>query len=270
MRAPDDYPFDAAGPVGQYWLVHGAGFTVRRADGRKLGMVEEVVVDHLRGCAEALIVRPRRLSLRRRRRTIDAAAVAAVSPESQRFLLHSVPSRTAVWRARVEELRRRLAAACVVAGRRSRQVARTALLAGVALGGRTRRGGQRLESWLAAGSRPVERALLAVQRLLGRAGLAAAVRLGAATRIAARILGELGASAAARAAAASRKAATRATRAAAPPEVREPGTAQWQSDADGSLARERRGEAPTQRAARVRRRVGVGWNAGPGRRSRRG
>ena len=48
MPVPDDYPFDASSPVLRYWLINGAGFAVCRADGRELGVVEDVVVDPLR------------------------------------------------------------------------------------------------------------------------------------------------------------------------------------------------------------------------------
>jgi hypothetical protein len=87
-RRIEDYEFDAGSPVGRYWLVHGEGFTVCRADGRELGVVEHVVIDPVGPRARQLIVR------RGRRRTAVATdAVTAVSPASQQFLVASRPRR---------------------------------------------------------------------------------------------------------------------------------------------------------------------------------
>jgi hypothetical protein len=260
MRLPDDYEFDADGPVGQYWLVHGVGFTVYRADGQRLGVVEHVVVDPVGQRAEQVFVRRRGRFVRRRRMTIDAGAFDAVSPASQRFLVESAPSDAAApSRTGGRAIRRRAAASSLLAGQLLRRLA-----AGlVAAAGRARRAAPRLGSWLSARARTTGRVTLAVLRFLGRAAGAAARRLGAAARVAARVLGELAVLAAVIAAGAWRRAAARWASRTRPrdegaPASDDPAAPQWPSDADAPLGRETDGETPTPRlrvGARKRPRV---------------
>jgi hypothetical protein len=72
--------FSRGSNVLDYWLTRAEGFTVQPLGAR----VEEVVVAHPSGRAEALIVRSRRTG---RRRAIEAAAVAAVDPARQELEL---------------------------------------------------------------------------------------------------------------------------------------------------------------------------------------
>jgi hypothetical protein len=128
MSPFDDYAFEADGPVGRYWLVHGVGFDVCRGDGRQLGVVEEVVVDSMRQWAAYLIVR--RHGLFRRYARIDARSVEAVDPASQRFLLEPAPRRP----PRVGgAVRRRAAASRALAGRLVLGIAAGLVVAGRAL-----------------------------------------------------------------------------------------------------------------------------------------
>jgi hypothetical protein len=262
MHAPDDYPFDARGPVGRYWLVHGVGFTVCRADGRKLGVVEDVVVDPVRQYAERLIVRRRRVFLRRRKATFPASAIAAVAPGSQRFLVASARGASAAPVARaircasaaalglVREALRRLAGCLVVAGRLARRGASAGTRAVVVAARRARREAPRLESWLSAHAHATGRATATFLRFLGRSAFAAAARLGAAALVAARVLGDLAVLAAVLAAAAWRKAAARSTTRTPPPDEHEPAAAdpvpsQSGGDADAPLSRETSSEVRT-------------------------
>lgn len=207
MRAGDELLFEARSPVGRYWLINGAGFTVCRADGAKLGVVEEVVVDHVRARAEHVIVRPR--GLFRRRKTIAAGAVEAVVPASQLLVVAPAPRRTK---------RRSLT------GRALRRLA-----AGIATD-------------VVAARAVTRREVPKLGRRLGRWARTASVRLSEAARVAGRVLGELTVLAAVLATAAWRRAAAAlATPRALPPEsLDEP---QWPSDADAPLAREERGES---------------------------
>jgi hypothetical protein len=247
MRLPDDYEFDADGPVGRYWLVHGEGFTVYRADGRQLGVVEHVVVDPVVQRAEQVIVRRRGRVVRRRRTTVAAGAFEAVSPGSQRFLLESAPGGAAApSRAVGRGIRRGAAASSLAAGQLLRRLA-----AGlVAAAGRARREAPRLGSWLSSRARATGRVTLAVLRFLGRAAGAAARRIGAAARVAARVLGELAVLAAVIAAGAWRRAAERSARRTRPRDEGAPGSddpaAPYRpSDADAPLGRETGDETPT-------------------------
>jgi hypothetical protein len=278
MHAPDDYPFDAGGPVGRYWLVHGVGFTVYRADGRRLGVVEDVVVDPVRQHAERLIVRRRRALFRRRKATFPASAVEAVAPGSQRFLVASARGASAAPAARAirgagaaalgfaHELLRRLAGGLVVAGRLARRGASAGTRAVVAAAGRARREAPRLESWLSARAQATGRATATFLRFLGRSAFAAAARLRAAALIAARVLGDLAVLTAVLAAAAWRRAAARSThRTPLPrehgPAAADPVASESGSDADAPLSRETSSEvrapagAPEEPEASPRRRA---------------
>jgi hypothetical protein len=84
--------FPRGSPVLEYWLAHAEGLVVQPLGAR----VEEVVVAAAPGGrADTLIVRSR---LIRRRRTIPAAAIAAVEPSSARLLLDA-PGQGAAGRA---------------------------------------------------------------------------------------------------------------------------------------------------------------------------
>jgi hypothetical protein len=82
--APSTHVFARGSRVLDYWLTRAEGFTVQPIGAR----VEEVVVGHPSGRAEALIVRSRGI---RRRRAIEADAIAAVDPSRRRLLLTSKP-----------------------------------------------------------------------------------------------------------------------------------------------------------------------------------
>ena len=266
MPVPDDYPFDASSPVLRYWLVNGAGFAVCRADGRELGIVEDVVVDPLGQHAEQVIVHRRRRIVGRRRATIDARAFEAVSPAAQRFLVESAsggasagrPVRRAGSGSRVlaGELLRSFAAGLLLAGRVARIGARAVAHAAVAAAGRTRRESPRLQARLSSSTRT------------------AATRLAAAARVVARALGDLAVLAAVFVAAAWRRvaAASSSRKPIDSGERREPDKAEWRSDADADapLGRETGGESPSpareQREATTRRSAP---EAGPDRRSDR-
>lgn len=114
-RQPHSFPRGSA--VLEYWLVHAEGLVVQPHGGR----VERVVVGLPAGRAEALIVRS---SITGRRRTIPAAAIAAVEPSGGRLLLD----------ARKKSTRPRLLTPERIAGARARldDGGRAALLGGAA------------------------------------------------------------------------------------------------------------------------------------------
>lgn len=72
--------FSRGSTVLDYWLVHAEGLTIQPLGAR----VEEVVVTAPIGHAESLVVRSR---VTRRRKTIPADAIAAVSPSAGELLL---------------------------------------------------------------------------------------------------------------------------------------------------------------------------------------
>ena len=72
--------FSRGSTVLDYWLAHAEGLTIQPLGAR----VEEVVVVAPVGRAESLVVRSR---VTRRRRTIPAAAIAAVTPSTGDLLL---------------------------------------------------------------------------------------------------------------------------------------------------------------------------------------
>jgi hypothetical protein len=109
--APSTHVFARGSRVLDYWLARAEGFTVQPLGAR----VEEVVVAHPTGEAEALIVRSRRT---RRRRAIDAGAIAAVDPSRQQLLLAG-PSRSQRAREAAGRRARTTAAGLRSAGRRT-------------------------------------------------------------------------------------------------------------------------------------------------------
>ena len=78
--------FSRGSTVLDYWLAHAEGLTIEPLGAR----VEEVVVVAPVGRAESLVVRSR---VTRRRKTIPAAAIAAVAPSSGQLLLDPPPPR---------------------------------------------------------------------------------------------------------------------------------------------------------------------------------
>lgn len=253
MRVDQDYSFDADSPVGRYWLVHGVGFTVCRADGRQLGVVERLVVDPVLQRAERVIIR-RRGVLRRPRTTLDASAVEAVAPASQRFLVASAPKVSPVGRAvrgagaaalaLTTALLRRVAAGLVAVRRLSGRGARAGARAGVAATGRARREAPRIAAWLSARAAGAWRATLP--------------RVEAAARVAARMLAAVIVLAAVVTAAAWRRAAALANSPTMPPDegapsAQEPDAPGWPSDADAPLGREESGDGQTRPHTAARR-----------------
>ena len=111
---PSQMPsFSRGSAVLEYWLVHAEGLVVQPLGAR----VELVVVGLSAGRAETLIVRSRVL---RRRKTIPAAAIAAVEPSTGRLLLDEGQ------KSRPVRARRSAGAAALAAWRRTRAAAATA------------------------------------------------------------------------------------------------------------------------------------------------
>ena len=96
--------------VGRYWLANGQGFDVVVERGRRLGVVENVVVNPVTQEASTVVVK-RRLSARLRRPArLPVDELTAVVPASRRFLVTARgPARTP--RDRTAALRRLLGAA---------------------------------------------------------------------------------------------------------------------------------------------------------------
>ena len=73
--------------VGRYWLANGEGFDVVVERGRRLGVVENVVVNPVTNEASTVVVK-RRLSARLRRPAqLPVDELTAVVPASRRFLV---------------------------------------------------------------------------------------------------------------------------------------------------------------------------------------
>jgi hypothetical protein len=77
------YTFEIDSTVGRYWLAHGAGFDVVADRGRKVGVVEDVVLDPATQNVSLVLVR------RHGRRTakVPPAALSAVLPASRCFVV---------------------------------------------------------------------------------------------------------------------------------------------------------------------------------------
>jgi hypothetical protein len=86
--------FDAAGPVGRYWLAHGGGFTVVDSQGSEIGVVEALEPRDEHG-PERLVVRSARGGLRSRHTVLDTRALATVVPESGLFVVRPLPDAVA-------------------------------------------------------------------------------------------------------------------------------------------------------------------------------
>lgn len=291
MSTPDGERFDASSPVGRYWLMHGVGFTVRRADGHAIGVVDEVHYDSVRQRAQRVMVRRRRLGGLRRRRTLLPSLVETVVPESKLFIVgtaagevrmpgrrraraHEFAARAAAALARAVAAARPLAswsrrhgaAALAFAGRSARRGARGAASASAAAAARTRRDAPRLGAWLEARARTSGRVTASALRALGGATRVASSRLAAATRVAARdvavgarvtarVLGELAVLAAVLVSDAWKRAAahTTASRTPLPEAPQQPvePEAEPQSDLDAPLAREATAKRPRSETARA-------------------
>ncbi len=126
---PSQIPsFSRGSAVLEYWLVHAEGLVVQPLGAR----VEHVVVAVSAGRADSLIVRSR---LIHRRKTIPAAAIAAVEPATGRLLLDTEQETRSV------RTLRWTGAATVVASRRTRAATAVALR-------RTRAASATLLAWL--------------------------------------------------------------------------------------------------------------------------
>ncbi len=77
------YTFEIDSTVGRYWLAHGAGFDVVADRGRKVGVVEDVVLDPATQNVSLVLVR------RHGRRTakVPPRALSAVLPASRCFVI---------------------------------------------------------------------------------------------------------------------------------------------------------------------------------------
>src|SRR5213593_3297953 len=97
------YTFEIDSTVGRYWLAHGAGFDVVADRGRKVGVVEDVVLDPATQNVSLVLVR------RHGRRTakVPPRALSAVLPASRCFVID--PSTLTAKRRRQWEVQARLA-----------------------------------------------------------------------------------------------------------------------------------------------------------------
>ena len=87
---PGEYAFEIDSTVGRYWLANGAGFDVVVERGRRIGVIEDVVVDPFTQEVSAVVVR-RALSTgypqadaRRHRRTDSRPACVEEIPRHRR------------------------------------------------------------------------------------------------------------------------------------------------------------------------------------------
>ena len=216
MSTPDGERFDARSPVGRYWLMHGLGFTVQTADGRKLGVVDEVLCDSVLQRAQRVTLRRPGLGRVLGRTTLLPSLVEAVVPESKLFIvggtagearmprgrrvgggeagarvgraLARVGAALALVAANVRPLagwlRRQGAAALYFAGRSTRRGARSVANASVAAAAWVRRETPVLEAWLAARARASARATRVASARLAAGTRVASARLAAGTRVA--------------------------------------------------------------------------------------
>jgi hypothetical protein len=216
MSTPDGERFDARSPVGRYWLMHGVGFTVRTADGRRLGVVDEVLCDSVRQRAQRVTLRRPGLGRLLGRTTLVPSLVEAVVPESKLFIVGGTAGEARTPRRRrvgsgdagasvgralarlgallalvaanvrplAGWLQRQCAAALRFTGRSARRGARSVAAASVAAAAWTRREAPHLEAWLAARARASALATKSSLRALGGAARVASARLAADTRVA--------------------------------------------------------------------------------------
>jgi sporulation protein YlmC with PRC-barrel domain len=74
--------FEIDSHVGRYWLANGEGFDVVADRGRRIGVVEDVVVNPLTQEVSGVVVRHRH-----RHAEVPVGEMTAVQPASQRFLV---------------------------------------------------------------------------------------------------------------------------------------------------------------------------------------
>jgi hypothetical protein len=216
MSTPDGERFDARSPVGRYWLMHGLGFTVQTAEGRTLGVVDEVLFDSVRQRAQRVTVRGQGLGRLRRRTTLLPSLVETVVPESKLFIVRPASGEVRIRRRRrirVREpaarvgvalahvwaalarlaagarplagwSRRQGAAALRLSARGAQRGARAGATASVAAATWARRDGPRLGAWLSARAQTSGRAAERSLSALGRAARAGSSHLAAQTRVA--------------------------------------------------------------------------------------
>jgi hypothetical protein len=88
-----EYAFEIDSNVGRYWLANGEGFDVVVEQGRRLGIVEDVVVNPLTHEVSSVVVRRRLSGLVRRPAKVAIGDLTAVLPASRRFLVTpNIPS----------------------------------------------------------------------------------------------------------------------------------------------------------------------------------
>jgi hypothetical protein len=81
---PADHAFDIDSTVGRYWLANGSGFELVERGGRKLGVVENVVLDPSTQRVDAMVVK-RRAAIGRTR--VQAQNLTAVVPAAKLFVV---------------------------------------------------------------------------------------------------------------------------------------------------------------------------------------
>lgn len=179
LRGADDASvFGRDSHVREYWLVHAAGFEVRR-NRRVCGRVEDVLVDGEVGHATTLLVRE---PGRRRPTRVPAQRIDAVDPFVRMLYLEETPGRRHAPRGR--EAARAVAGAARVSAQWSAPHARRAALGAwtfaIASGAAGRRGWTRLRPHLLqlarATARGAVRASAAIPPLLREARVLAARR----------------------------------------------------------------------------------------------
>jgi hypothetical protein len=84
---PGEYAFEIDSTVGRYWLANGAGFDVVVERGRRIGVIEEVVVDPFTQEVSGVVVRRPFSTGIRRPAHVETGELTAVLPASKRFLV---------------------------------------------------------------------------------------------------------------------------------------------------------------------------------------
>lgn len=84
---PGEYAFEIDSTVGRYWLANGAGFDVVVERGRRVGVVEDVVVDPFTQEVSAVVVRRALSAGMHRPKQVEIDELTAVLPASRRFLI---------------------------------------------------------------------------------------------------------------------------------------------------------------------------------------
>ena len=82
-----EHAFEIDSNVGRYWLANGEGFDVVVERGRRLGVVEDVVVNPLTHEVSSVVVRRRFPVSARRSARVAIGDLTAVLPASRRFLV---------------------------------------------------------------------------------------------------------------------------------------------------------------------------------------